>query len=280
MELQIMEQQFLQRWLVAASAVLGFTALTSGSAQAASFTFDQSKLTLNGGSTPVNFNITMDDESAGAGKVQLKFDVADGFFADLRGLFLHIQDESLLSGLQITGDNITKVIKQANSVSDLGQGNNINGSGGDFDIGIDVGTPGEKKDDVRSAIFTFSHSSRALSLADFGEQNFGIRMTSVGTTAKNRGGSSKLVGDTPIMPPVVVNPPETPDEPPVDEPPVDEPPIDNPDEPVVPPVVVDPTPPKEEKPVEVPEPSMVLLSLASLGALKLVKRRQPEASIG
>lgn len=296
-----MKQQFLQRCFLATSALLGFTALTAGNAQAASFSFDQSKLTLNSGSTPVNFNITMDDEAAGAGKVQLKFDVSAGSFADLRGLFLHVKDESILDGLKVEGNYITQFVKQANSVLDLGGGSNVNGSAGGgggknggkdnkgggktdtetstglitgnggFDIGIEVGTQGIGKDDVRSVLYTFSHSSRALSLTDFSEQMFGVRMMSVGTSANSREGSSKLVGNTPL-PPVVI-PPKN------EEPPVEEPPIDDPNEPIVPPVAVDPTPPKEEKPVEVPEPSMVLLSLASLGALKLVKRRQPEASV-
>lgn len=267
-------------------SVIGLTILASASpAKAGSLTLDQTTLKLFNGSTPVNFNITLDDLAAGEGKVQFKVDVADGFFADLRGIFFHVKDESLLTDLSVTGaPYVTQVIKSANSVLDLGNGGNVNGGGsnvngganksatdnkndrksvssqpantqpintnglasgfssgsGGFDVGVEIGTQGTGKDDFRSATFVVSHANKKLSLSDFSEQGFGIRMMSVGTSANNREGSSKLTGAAPVLPPVVIVPP-------------DEKP--------------------EEKPVEIPEPSTAFLALASVGTFKVLKKR-------
>ncbi|MBF2048792.1 hypothetical protein HJG54_15320 [Leptolyngbya sp. NK1-12] len=315
-----MKTSLLTGLLSLSLSVIGSTVLASISpAQAASLSFDQSKLKLFDDSTPVNFNITLDDLDS-SGKVQFKVDVAEGFFADIRGIFFNIKDESLLDGLTITGGSyITQVVKQANSVLDLGGGGNLNGGGsgssggkggGDkggkgggkpqsnsdgqsagltsgangFDVGIEIGTQGTGKDDIRSAIFTISHATQKLSLSDFAEQGFGIRMMSVGTSANNREGSSKFTGIAPsiTMPkpaepeptPAADNPEPTPEQP---TPPMADNPEPAPQEPDIklPPVAV--TPPVEkpvEEPVEVPEPSTALLALGGVATLKLLKRKQ------
>jgi hypothetical protein len=304
-------------------SIMGGAILTSmAPAKAASLSFDQSKLNLFGGSTPVNFNITLDDMDD-SGSVQFKVDVAEGSFADIRGIFFNLKNESLLDGLSITGGSyITQVVKNANSVLDLGGGGNINGGGGSkggskggpkatgsdgqstglisgtggFDVGVEIGTQGTGKDDIRSAIFTISHATQKLSLTDFAEQGFGVRMMSVGTSANNREGSSKLTGIAPSLPPIVIPKPQdpapTPKQPSLPEQPLAQDPnpaLEQPSSPTagdpepeqkdpeisLPPVAV--TPPEEkpaEKPVEVPEPSTVFLALGTVGAFKLMKRKK------
>lgn len=293
-------------------SVIGLTVLAAASpAKAGILAFDQSNLNLFKDSTPVDFDVTLNDE-AEAGKVKFEINVADGFFADLRGLFFHIRDESLLSGLSITSTSpyITQVVTNANSVLDLGGGGNLKGNknssnsfgAGGFDVGVEIGTQGEK-DDIRSATFMVSHATQKLSLADFAEQGFGVRMMSVGTSANQRGGSSKFTGIAPSLPPIKIEQSEVPpvdsqspvtqpavndpapeqpqsEVPPViGQPPLDEPTPEQPkpDVPSVtlPPVVVVAEPPKpEEEPVEVPEPSTVFLALASIGAFKLLKKNK------
>ncbi|MGF1523533.1 MAG: DUF4114 domain-containing protein [Leptolyngbyaceae cyanobacterium] len=110
---------------------------------------------------------------------------------DLRGIFFNITDNSLLANLTVTGDNVTESqFGPANTVSDLGQGANINP--GSFDAGVEIGTPGIGTDDIASTTFVISHPTTDLTLDLFDEQSFGVRLTSVGT--EDRSGSSKLSG--------------------------------------------------------------------------------------
>lgn len=121
---------------------------------------------------------------------------------DIRGVFFNISDESLLPGLSITGADVTQVVKSANSVTNLGGGNNTNPEG-PFDIGVEIGTPGIGSDDIQSTVFTASHSSGLLTthfttvtdpVTGSGPNAllFAVRLTSVGLPGSNRGGSSKL----------------------------------------------------------------------------------------
>lgn len=224
--------------------VVGLTILASGSsAKAASLTFNQSDLSLYGGSTAVNFDVKLDD--LGDGKVQVNVNVGDGYFADLRGLFFNISDDSLLSSLSVNKSLSPHVTTFATgSVSSVGSNsNNVNG-GKDklaFDFGVEIGDEGigKGKLDIRSTSFVLEDASKKLNVNYFSQQSFGIRMMSVGTSANSRGGSSKLSA---------VN---------------------------LPPVVVVTAPPEEEKPVEVPEPgATVALALATIAAAKFVKRHK------
>lgn len=134
------------------------------------------------------------------GNGQIKFDLAVGGtqVGDLRGLFFHVADERLLSGLRFTGDaNLTKSVAGANAVRDLGNGANMNGAAGPFDVGVEFGTSGIGKDDVRTASFTLSHSSQPLTLDFIAQQNFGARLTSVGAEGGARDGSVKLTAAAP-----------------------------------------------------------------------------------
>jgi hypothetical protein len=262
--------------------VIGLTVLAStSSAKAASLTFNQSNLNLYGGSTPVNFDIKLDD--LGDGKVQVKVDVANGYFADLRGLFFNISDDSLLKTLTINQSLYKDVttFSAAGGLKSIGSNsNNLNG-GSDkvaFDLGVEIGDEGigQGKGDIRSTTFVIEDTSKKLSVNSFSQQSFGIRMMSVGTSANNRGGSSKLTATS--LPSVVVPPAPKPEPKPVEEKPVEEKPVvTNPaPAPTVPPVVVVPPAPKpEQKPVEVPEPgATAALVLATLAAAKFAKRKK------
>ena len=115
--------------------------------------------------------------------------------ADLRAVYLNIGDNSLLSGLSVTGDDVTDYEFAAHGVIDMGQGANLNGGGTPCpcDIGVEIGTPGIGKDDFQTTTFLL-HGLTPLSLSDFTDQLVGVRITSVGPDADSRGGSAKLVG--------------------------------------------------------------------------------------
>lgn len=122
----------------------------------------------------------------------LKFDLkvlnSTGSIGDLRGFFFNIDDSQALAGLTITGDDVTRT---GTNTKDLGQGNNLNGaSGSPFDVGISFGTPGIGSDDIRETSFTLS-TTADLSLSDLFGQEFGARLTSVGSEGGARNGSSK-----------------------------------------------------------------------------------------
>ncbi len=125
------------------------------------------------------------------GDIQVNVKVVDGTIADLRGLFFKISDESLVNGLSVSGEDVTDSQFRVNRVSNLGDGVNMNGTQTNFDGGVEIGTSGIGRDDIQSTTLTLSHDSADLTLDLFENQNFGVRLTSVGA---NRNGSSKLVG--------------------------------------------------------------------------------------
>ncbi|MCP5364452.1 MAG: hypothetical protein H6905_04355 [Hyphomicrobiales bacterium] len=119
---------------------------------------------------------------------------ADGAIGDLRGLFFHVADPSVLEGLSVTGDDVTDSAFSADRVSNLGNGCTMKGEADPFDAGIEIGSQGMSADDIQSTSFTLAHDSLDLSLDMIMGQEFGIRMTSVGTEDDGREGSLKLVG--------------------------------------------------------------------------------------
>lgn len=119
-----------------------------------------------------------------------------GDIGDIRGLFFDVADESLLSGMSATGADVTQQEFDANGVTNLGGGNNVNGNVlialGAFDGGVGSGTSGIGGDDIRSTTFTLSHSSQALTLDLLSNQDMALRLTSVGQEGGSRGDSLKL----------------------------------------------------------------------------------------
>ncbi len=149
---------------------------------------------------PLRVAIQIDDE-ADPGNLRITLSVeGDGEIGDLRGFFAHVADESLLPGLSVHGDLIRGGVFDADGVSDVGRGANLNGGGSPCpcDLGIEIGNPGiGRGDDFPSVLLTLSHVSEDLTVALLRDQEFGIRATSVGSLDGSRGGSSKLVGVVP-----------------------------------------------------------------------------------
>jgi hypothetical protein len=160
---------------------------------------------------PSRATVTFDD-SATPGSVKVTVAVDTGVsLADINGFFINSRDEAILPGLRVTGD-MTSYIINPNRVTSAGPGNNVNGGGvGAFDVGIQVGTPGIGKDDIRTATFYLSDPGVALTNDMFTGANaegviFAVRLTSVGPDGA-RNGSSKLRDGGPVTPPVLVPPP-------------------------------------------------------------------------
>jgi len=153
--------------------------------RAASLTFDVFDFTGD----DAQARLTLDDTGG-----VVKFTVNNVTpIADIRGVFFNILDNSLLSTLSVTGPNVTdSQFGPAGTVNDLGNGANINPRA--FDAGVEIGTQGIGRDDIRSTMFTVSSNAAPLTLAQFYNQEFGLRLTSVGN---NRNGSSKLAGTAP-----------------------------------------------------------------------------------
>lgn len=150
--------------------------------------------------------VTVDD-AAEVGKLVVTLEVVGGNIGDLRGFFVHISDESLLtsSGFQVSGVNVSDFQASPNGIIKVGGGNTLQGGGSPCpcDIGIEFGSPGIGKDDLQSVSFTLSHTDADLDVSLFAEQDFGIRATSVGSLKKDKGGrdgSSKLSGTFPVVP--------------------------------------------------------------------------------
>jgi hypothetical protein len=141
----------------------------------------------------------------GTGAIDFIVDVENtpGTTADLRALFFHY-DESKLGGLTVTGGDglLTEWRVQANSVLDLGDGATLAGfvkSG--FDVGLEWGTPGGKKDDIFFPVhFTLSNSAGNLNLDDFATLQFGAKLDSVGGPGGPRAGAAKLLATAPYAP--------------------------------------------------------------------------------
>jgi hypothetical protein len=103
--------------------------------------------------------------------------------ADFRGFFFDFSGE--LSNFHIEGEHVTKW-DNSGDVTKVGGGVSMEGTGASFDVGIELGSQGIGKDDIRSTAFTVYNDSD-LTLGDF----FGVRLTSVG---ENRQESRKLLG--------------------------------------------------------------------------------------
>jgi hypothetical protein len=248
-------------------AALGLAIVSStfSSANAASLSFNLSPFT--GSSSQLKFTLSDIAPSTGSNnlnQVRFQVDVDKSVnLADIRGIFFNIANDSLLNDLQITGSNITKTILEAGKVSGTGGDNNLNGGGSKnlFDIGLEIGTEGIGKDDIQSTFFTVSHKSANITVEQFLNQNFGARLTSVGSDG-SRGGSSKLTGTAPP----VVQPNPTPSPSPNPSPS----PSPNPS----------PSPsPKPDEPATIPEPgTTAALAIAAVSTFRFLKRKSPESA--
>ena len=152
--------------------------------------------------------ITLDDTGGViTGNVEVQ---ASPNIGDLRAVFLQVIDESILSGLSVTGPWVNDIVIGDDNVTEVGNAN-VNGDGtpGPFDIGIELGSSGIGADDIQAAEFFLDHSTMALTLSMFDLEAWAVRMTSVGLAGGPREGSSKLgvvsyhlTGMTPPTPPI------------------------------------------------------------------------------
>ena len=145
------------------------------------------------------------------GSLKFDIDVLDdtGVIGDLNGLFFDLADDSITGKLEVSGTDLTGENIDANSVTKVDGFNNVNGEvakeDGKFDIGVQFGTQGMAQDDIQSTSFTLSTSDgSALSLTDVLNQDFAVRLTSVGEIDGDRGDSVKISGTSD---PIVVEPP-------------------------------------------------------------------------
>jgi hypothetical protein len=135
------------------------------------------------------------DDGIDPGKLVLTLSVSGpgDALADLTGFLSHVNDESLLPGLSITGAYVSDVEILANQ---------IGGPGGRSpcycDLGFDIGTPGILLDDLRSVTFTIAHATQALDVSFLIGRSFGVDAASVGP---NRDRVSRLVGTLPVPEP-------------------------------------------------------------------------------
>ena len=110
--------------------------------------------------------------------------VDDEVIGDIRAVFFNIADDSLVNKLGVSGDDdVTDYAFKANQIDkELGQDANIKGGGNKYkyDAGVEIGTQGKSKDDIQSTIFTISHATEELDIEDFLNQEFAVRLTSVG----------------------------------------------------------------------------------------------------
>lgn len=143
-------------------------------------------------------------ENEDTGAIDFTLDVKEGATtADLRALFFHFS-EAKLGSLVISGGDglLTESRIKANSVLDLGDGATLAGlvkKG--FDIGLEWGTAGGKKDDISFPVhFTMSSTTGPLTLDDFGGLTFGAKLDSVGGPGGPRGGASKIITTAPWAP--------------------------------------------------------------------------------
>ncbi len=184
------------RWSGLALGVCAALVAAESVTQAASVTFNAVPFTGD----PIDVQVTLDDVAGGAGNVQFTVEVVNAPpTGDLRGFWFDIDDDALVSGLSVSGADITSSTFNANSVNNLGGGVNLNGAGtpAPLDAGLVIGTNGTNADDIQSTMFVISHSTDSLSLANFLGQEVGVRVQSVGDRS-GRGGSSKLKGTVPV----------------------------------------------------------------------------------
>jgi VCBS repeat-containing protein len=137
------------------------------------------------------------------GTLGISLNVVGGVTGDLRGFFFDVASESRIGTLSVTptSPGFTEFRQGNDSVRDLGNGANMNGllgSDGGFDAGVEIGQAGSGHgDDYQSFSFTLKSSAGALTLDDFANADFGVRLTSVGRDSfcgdRDRDGEAKLL---------------------------------------------------------------------------------------
>jgi len=135
------------------------------------------------------------------GSLSFSLNVLGPYTGDLRGFFFDLANESRIGTLSVApaSAGFTEFRQGNDSVKDLGNGANMQGllgSDGGYDAGVEIGTSGIGKDDYQSFGFTLASSAGPLTLEDFSNVDFGVRLTSVGLIGGSREDSAKLLEHT------------------------------------------------------------------------------------
>lgn len=129
-------------------------------------------------------------EITGEGTTSITFNLGlINTIADIRGFFFDV--DGGVSNLLIFGPDVTGFDASGN-VTDLGGGNNVNGTGLSFDVGVEIGTSGIGSDDISSTSFVLTNDN-PLMLG----QIFAMRLMSAGD---DREDSLKMVGLRSVVP--------------------------------------------------------------------------------
>lgn len=147
-------------------------------------------------SAPAAVLVILKDLASVPGTIQVSVEVTPvPSIGDIRAVYFHILDESLLDGLSASGSDVTDSRFAANSVRSFSQGTHINPHG-DFDMGFEIGTVGIEPDDIQFTTFVLSHATLPLTVQQFEFQDFGVRLTHVGPAGTRRSylTFSKLTG--------------------------------------------------------------------------------------
>ena len=141
-----------------------------------------------------------------AGTILFAVDVQGN--ADLRAFFFDVAD-SKEAGLKVTGGGgyLTEYRTGHNTIIDLGDGATLAGAvKKGFDVGIEWGTPGNKKDNINFEVtFTLDNTAHNLTLDDIAFQRFGAKLDAIGGGSGGGTQSSKLVGAAPAAPDAVAD---------------------------------------------------------------------------
>ncbi|PUB19215.1 hypothetical protein [Yoonia sediminilitoris] len=148
----------------------------------------------------VGVSITVTEQYNGTLLFALDVDDSAGTAADLNAWYFDLADDSLASGLTVSGADVTDDNFEANKVTKIDAFTNMNGEVvkeyGKFDGGVQFGHPASPP----STSFVPGHDTVALTLNDILAQDFGISLPSVGELDGARQDSMKLGGTAPDIP--------------------------------------------------------------------------------
>lgn len=123
--------------------------------------------------------------------------------ADLRGLFFNVADDAKLAGLSFAQSGTLITDFDTASVIQLKGGANMNGAAAPFDVGLEFGTSGISKDDIKTVTFTLDNTAHNLNLDDIAQTLFGVRLASIGAPSDNKRSEkdgAKLTATSPAAP--------------------------------------------------------------------------------
>ena len=147
---------------------------------------------------PGNPGVRVTATEDGSGGILFTVDVQDttGSTGDLRAVFFDI-DPAAMAGLIVSdgGPLLTEYRVSSNNVLDLGDGATLAGKvKAKFDVGLEWGTPGGKKDDINFEVgFTLTNAAGNLTLDDLAGLRFGAKLDSVGGPGGVRNATTKLL---------------------------------------------------------------------------------------